>query len=296
MRAITPRGLLVALLAIAWAACDDGGTGEVDARAPADPKGDHASAGLSFRELDARHPLPAADRATVIAALARLQELAARGSSGRQRALAGETLARIVAGDVIIASLDRARGTDLWHMCLDLGPGAGCPATPPRDPAWAGSAALRKALAEDMDGYTWGNRMYFRFDDALAPEALAQTLVHEVSHVLNRSECMYYADYFAHEIEPTLAWLEEYRAFLAECVLARGKNATSARCDGWAAAQIIERGYDMTPDLGFWVEDPEAGSREIATSLFADDGRFGWLTPRAAHWPAAFAECEALAR
>lgn len=281
--------VLVWLALSAPSACDGGDDGAT-AAAP-DLKGDRAGS-LAFREIDPARPLAAADRKTVLAALARLSDVAQRGTSGRQRKLATETLARIVDGHVMIGSVDRARGTDLWHMCLDLGDDQRCPTSPPTDPAWAGDDALRRALADDLDGYTWGNRMYFRFGAELDATSLASTLVHEVNHVLNRSECMYYADYFTHEVEPTFAWLEEYRAFVSECVLARGSGATVSRCDTWAARQIVERGYDMTPDLAFWVDDASKGSRPIAESLFADDGRYGWLAPLTAHWPRAFAECE----
>lgn len=273
------------------AACD--GPGETDeTTAPDDLKGDNGGGALGFREIDPAHPMAAADRETVLAALAELADIAESGTAGRQRRLAAETLARIVEGDVLIGAVERARGTDLWHMCLDL-EDQDCPEAPPDDPAWAGDEGLIAALMDELDGYTWGNRMYFRFGEDRDASGVAATLVHEVNHVLNRSECMYYADYFAHEVEPTFAWLEEYRAFLAECVLMRGSGATAARCDTWAGSQVVERGYDLTPDLAFWVDDPAQGSRPIATSLFADDGNYGWLAPLSTRWPEGFAECEA---
>lgn len=64
------------------------------------------------------------------------------------------------------------------------------------------------AIAGEIDGYMWSNRIYVsRGQD---PQRLAATLVHEVNHVLNRSEVGYYDDL------PTSAFLHEYRAFHAE--------------------------------------------------------------------------------
>jgi hypothetical protein len=177
-------------------------------------------------------------------------------------------------------------------MCKDMESQPACDGDPPTDPAWAGDAALRDALVTELDGYQWGDRLYFVLDSSREPEALAATLVHEVNHVLNRSECSYYEDYFAHLADPTFAWLEEYRAFVGECVLARGRNATASRCDTWAATQLDERGYGFTPELGLLLEDTSRGTRPIAESLFADDGQLGWLIPLEGRWPEDFAECE----
>lgn len=64
------------------------------------------------------------------------------------------------------------------------------------------------AIAGEIDGYMWSNRIYVsRGQDA---QRLAATLVHEVNHVINRSEVGYYDDL------PTSAFLHEYRAFHAE--------------------------------------------------------------------------------
>jgi hypothetical protein len=64
------------------------------------------------------------------------------------------------------------------------------------------------AISNELDGYMWSNRIYIsRGQD---PQRLAATLVHEVNHVLNRSEVGYYDDL------PTSAFLHEYRAFYAE--------------------------------------------------------------------------------
>jgi len=250
---------------------------------------------LKFVPIDARHALSGSARGTLLAALASLDRTARVGTAARQKKLAAETLARIQAGDVLIGALDDARGADLWHMCKDLDDQRACPtATPPGDPGWAGNATLFAALRRDLDGYTWGNRLYFNFGTTLVAEALATTLVHEVDHALNRSECSYYEDYFGHVVDPTLAFLEEYRAFVAECVYKRGKGATAARCDVSANAELVAREYGFTPDLSSILDpaDVARGTRPIAEGLFADDGAFGAFIPTTASWPRDFAECE----
>lgn len=302
----SPWTTALAVGALALAGC--GGADEPDpadapdAPAPAataDVKGDRAGAPSAYTTPDGE-PLPASADATLTAALSVLARVAEAGTSGRQRALAGETLERIAAGDVLIGGLSTARGEDLWHMCLDVETPERCGAAPPADPAWAGDAALRKALPEALDGYQWGNRLYFAFESGdaagLAPEALAVTLVHETNHALNRSECSYYADILAHEEDETLAFLEEYRAFVAECVQRRGRGATAARCDTWANHQLVTLDYGFEPDLSRLLPAGETQTLFIAESLFADDGRFGWLLPQAERWPESFRACETAGR
>jgi hypothetical protein len=70
-----------------------------------------------------------------------------------------------------------------------------------------GSAVLA-AIAAQIDGYMWSDRVYVA--RGLAPRRLAATPIHEVNHVLNRSEVGYWDDL------PTSAFLHEYRAFYAE--------------------------------------------------------------------------------
>jgi hypothetical protein len=64
------------------------------------------------------------------------------------------------------------------------------------------------AVSSSLDGYMWGNRIYV--SRGQTSHELAVTLVHEVNHVLNRSEVGYYDDL------PSSAFREEYRAFHAE--------------------------------------------------------------------------------
>ncbi|MEO8702994.1 MAG: hypothetical protein ABI867_23310 [Kofleriaceae bacterium] len=67
---------------------------------------------------------------------------------------------------------------------------------------------VAKALTDALDGYMWSNRIYVSRGQTV--KRLAATLIHEVNHVVNRSEVGYYDDL------PTSAFIHEYRAFYAE--------------------------------------------------------------------------------
>ena len=297
MRRIQGSLFALSLAGAPLAACQDETAAPSDSIAgpTADGKGDRASAPPAYHTVDGQSLSDAAN-ATLKAGLAALTRTATDGATGRQRGQAAETRARIAAGDVRIGALETARGVDLWHMCRDLEQPGLCPESPPEDPDWTGDAALRVAIPSAIDGYQWGDRIYFAFaaegSEGLTPEALAVTLVHEVNHVLNRSECSYYADVWAHDVDDTRAFLEEYRAFVAECVHRRGAGATVSRCDAWANAQLVERAYGFSPDLTALLGDGATDTRPIAQSLLDDDGAFGWLTPREDRWPEDFAACE----
>jgi hypothetical protein len=71
-----------------------------------------------------------------------------------------------------------------------------------------GDGAVEATVAAGIDGFMWSNRIYVA--RGLSTRRLAATLVHEVNHVINRSEHGYYDDL------PTSAFLHEYRAFHAE--------------------------------------------------------------------------------
>lgn len=66
------------------------------------------------------------------------------------------------------------------------------------------------AITEALDGYMWSDRIYVA--RGLTVKRLAATLVHEVNHVVNRSEVGYYDDL------PTSGFVHEYRAFHAEAI------------------------------------------------------------------------------
>lgn len=284
-----PLGLIV--LGLALGACADDTTPR-EGELPEDLKGDNGAP--TFVAIRADQPFTASERSRLVAALKSLKTTSSKGSATRQKALAAQTLQRVQAGDVRIGSLASARGADLWHMCKDLDADvkSACAGLPPSDPEWAGDAALRAAVVSELDGYMWGNRLYLTLGPETETSHLAATLVHEVNHVLNRSECWYYSDYFAHVVEPSFAWLEEYRAFVSECVLKRGSGATAARCDSYATGELEAREYGLTPDLAFILGDASRGSLPVAESLFVDDGTYGFLAPDAARWPDDFSECQ----
>jgi hypothetical protein len=70
------------------------------------------------------------------------------------------------------------------------------------------NSAVARAVTSELDGYMWQNRIYV--SRGQTTRALAGTLIHEVNHVINRSEVGYWDDV------PTSGFLEEYRAFYAE--------------------------------------------------------------------------------
>ncbi|MBS2023545.1 MAG: hypothetical protein JST92_14160 [Deltaproteobacteria bacterium] len=76
-----------------------------------------------------------------------------------------------------------------------------------------------RALKKALDGYQWDDRIYI--SEGMAPELLAETLVHETNHVLNHSEEHYRT---AKDI-----LREEYRAFYTERML-RGEKMTAVKC------------------------------------------------------------------
>jgi len=78
------------------------------------------------------------------------------------------------------------------------------------------SKALHE-LERHIDGYMWDNRLYISAKET--PQLMAQTLVHEVNHVLNRSELHYYDSHAS-------AFREEVRAFKAEEMFRLGRELT----------------------------------------------------------------------
>lgn len=91
--------------------------------------------------------------------------------------------------------------------------------------------ALARAIAGEIDGYMWSNRIYV--SRGQETRALAATLVHEVNHVINRSEVGYWDDL------PTSAFLHEYRAFHAEAVF------DPARYDGVDLVDHVIELYEL---------------------------------------------------
>ena len=234
------------------------------------------------------------DATPLEAALLVLNDLAENGETELQRELAGETVARIEDGDVWIGPVSDARGADLWHMCKDIVPDE-C-GDRPTDEDWAATPEIQEAIEADLDGYQWGNRLYFTWSDETDPRKLAATLVHEVNHVLNRSECYYYDDYETHEVNQTGAFLEEFRAFYAECWLNRGAKATVEACREHAVKTMDELEYGLTPDFETLMPGElnplEQIAEELIESGFWMEGSFGYLVPTWFQWPEDFEPCD----
>lgn len=80
-----------------------------------------------------------------------------------------------------------------------------------------GDSKTLHELERHIDGYMWDNRLYISAKET--PQLMAQTLVHEVNHVLNRSELHYYDSHAS-------AFREEVRAFKAEEMFRLGRELT----------------------------------------------------------------------
>jgi hypothetical protein len=89
-----------------------------------------------------------------------------------------------------------------------------------------------RAITNDMDGYMWDDRIYVA--QGLSPRHLAATLVHEVNHVLNKSE--------EHYKDDASIFVEEYRAFYSEALF-RGEKLTPAKCR--SIKEGVIRDYDL---------------------------------------------------
>jgi hypothetical protein len=170
--------------------------------APADDVLDDGSGGgkddsaRRFVEIDTSHTNPTF-RAYIGEAL---DELDAHDSE-----LAAYTLRSISDGRVRIDELSDLTCGDFLRVAndlpdLDIQPGDYVDLTP--------RGELTAAIANQIDGYMWSNRIYV--SRGQPPRRLAATLIHEVNHVINRSEVGYYDDL------PTSAFLHEYRSFYAE--------------------------------------------------------------------------------
>ncbi|MBN2360036.1 MAG: hypothetical protein JXR83_11340 [Deltaproteobacteria bacterium] len=89
-----------------------------------------------------------------------------------------------------------------------------------------------RAITASVDGYMWDDRLYV--SPGQTPDALATTLVHEVNHIINRSEENYRS--------AAGIFVEEYRAYYAE-QLFRGIEMTRARCR--ALKEQVIRDYQL---------------------------------------------------
>jgi hypothetical protein len=242
-----------------------------------------------FSLVDPENPFTPEQTRTMQRALDKLARVAKTAVTERRRQLAAETLARIEAGDVLLGSVKGSRGIDRFHMCKDFKlPVCQVPAPAPDDREWIGDEALGRKLENELDGYQWGNRLYFTVKRSTDPDALAATLVHEVNHVAHRSECNYYVDIDEHVVDGTRAFIEEFRAYLSECYFVKDTSANLDTCTAYASKAL--EAYEFEHDLRNVV--PAGEPRELTNAIVENGATaLGHLVPARAQWPAAFGLC-----
>jgi hypothetical protein len=248
-----------------------------------------------YVDVSAEAPMKGVPRDKILRALARIDRVAKETKSPLRRALATEVLARIQGGDVLLGSIEASRGIDRWHMCRDENMPV-CKGAPPAadDRTWSGDAALAKKLEDDLAGYQWGNRMYFTLSSATDVDELAATLVHEVVHVANRSECSYYSVIETHALDHDRAYVEEYRSFLSECYF-NEEDAKVDTCSTYATGRVGEYGFHAK--ISRILPSGSIDRKQLTELVLAaePDGNapFGRLVPRKRDWPSSFGACRA---
>ena len=233
-----------------------------------EPFDDQGCTNLAFDEVDAANT-SAAFRATVEGALA---EMCASQIASN---LGYETYRSIASGLVQVDQLSDLSDFDYRTVLVFYGLS---PEDITRDEAIA-------MLEQDLAGYMWGNRVYINIDQSSV--SLAATLVHEVNHVLNRSDENYYlpldrevSDAERVEIlnalteDPGRAFSEEYRAFYLEGVYAgapldiglsqsmRALKLEVRNLYGWVGLNVDDfpdfPGGVLVPDDDGWSMRPES--------------------------------------
>jgi hypothetical protein len=281
--------VLVSGLALLACACADS--------ADHDGQSEDDLARSTRRYVDASpdHPMTGIPRDKILRALTRIDRVARDTKSPLRRALATETLARIESGDVLLGSIEASRGIDRWHMCKDEeSPACKGPTPAADDRTFVGDAALAKMLARDLDGYQWGNRIYFTLSSDTNVDELAATLVHETVHVANRSECNYYKVIDTHVVDPDPAYVEEFRSFLSECYF-NEESASVASCSTFAADRVAEYGFaaKLSRVLPNKSNDPTKLTDLILAAEPSGSAPFGRIVPRKKDWAKSFGACPA---
>jgi hypothetical protein len=154
--------------------------------------------------------------------------------------LAHLTYASIKAGHVKIDELADLTCADFIHVIGDLPALELVPSDYPK--LRLRGSAVTKAIAAEIDGYMWSNHVYVA--RSIEPTHLAATLIHEVNHVINRSEVGYYDDL------PTSAFLHEYRAF-------------------WVESQFEPQEYEGVDLVDFVIESYELDRSKIPAAVLA---------------------------
>ena len=291
MRSV-PRALsfpAAAIVAVALVACTGETEGTPDSSgAAATLATDHA-----YADVDATKPFTASDRRVLEQGLDKIARVAKTASSPFRKRLATETLARIEAGDVLLGSISTSHGIDRWNMCKDFKLPI-CQGTAPADDdtTWLGDDALGRKLERELLGYQWGNRLYFTLTRSSDIDLLAATIVHEVDHVLNRSECDYYSDLPDHVMDGNKAFVQEYRAYVAECYFVKDDSANVETCTDYASKKL--ESYEFVHDLSKLLPN-HSNDPKVLTKAFVDatatSAPFGRLIPDAAVWPKSFGRC-----
>lgn len=225
---------------------------------------------LAFSEVNASNSSPEF-RTAIEGALRTLCQSDSDGDLGF------ETYKSIVTGRVEIDILEDLSDLDYSTVLVfyEIAPGT------PREEALPG-------ILTDLAGYMWGNRVYVVLGGT--SDALAATLMHEVNHVLNRSDENYYLPLDRQVAEPERSeilnalrvdagrgFVEEYRAFYLEEVLA-GSPLEHGKTESQAALkQSIADLYEFsTIDVSDFPDFPD-----------------GLLVPSDANWaarPASFCD------
>lgn len=242
--------------------------------------------GAAFHEVDPSQPVPKVFADKLRLAMDLLQTTAIQPQTELQGKIAGATLDRIKDGSVQLDTLTGALPQDLYHMCRDLHMDS---CTAPLSEPWTfgADAALRRRILANYAGYMWGNRIYLTIRDASEISEVASTLVHEVVHVLHRSECNYYRDQKQQVVDDRKGFVEEYRSFIAECVFQLGKAATPQSCHKFAEGQVTT-GYKFK----IKITDIVGGRREHALAeLIFNQSDGHKIVAERSRWPRSFAEC-----
>jgi hypothetical protein len=145
-------------------------------------------------------------------------------------------------------------------------------------------------LADRLYGYMWSNRIYLNMAVDRTTTELAGTLVHEVNHVVNRSDENYYLPLEGElseaerleildslQTDPGRAFIEEYRAFYIEAALSgesldRGHHQSMYGLKRWVANGY---GFDIIvnefPDYPTGVLVPDEAGWAARPASFCSD-------------------------
>ncbi len=232
----------------------------------------HSMEEPGFVEVDPANPVPKIFASHIHQALKVLDQIANDPVTLLQGKIAKATLERINDGSVEIDTLTGAIPSDLLHMCRDLkmeecsGEGN-----------FKLTAALRRKILSSYAGYMWGNRVYLTLAEGSEVLETASTLVHEIIHVLNRSECHYYSDFKNQVVDADLAFKEEYRSFVGECIFVEGSVASPERCHEFAIKKI-KAGYKFSAKV----------DETFAAKIFEASKQ---IVPNKSNWPRHFSDC-----